>query len=471
MRHHLVVITTFAALPFAATYVSEYLGIPYAQPPVGKLRFQPPVRYNGTSRIDGKSFGPACMPSNISASDADFPEELIQKYGITDIGLKLLSSLPNPSINVSEDCLTLNIWTKPQTGEKGKAVLVYIHGGSFVLGRPSYRLTIFGFPGNPLGAQNLGLLDQRLAVEWIRDNVASFGGDPSRITVFGESAGGVSVDAYSYAWPHDPIVNGLIPMSGTLRGVSVRTKDIASEFWFNASAAVGCGDATTPAQVVYDCMIGAPTQNIVSSLVNVIETPGGLPYGPTIDDEIIFSSNADRPAASVPMMIGNTDNESGFFRVFVDEPDSDEFWQQQNQVRFNCPAAARALASVRDGNPTWRYRWHGVFPNTILSTRPPSGAYHGSEIEVLFGTVGQDEIPNTDEEDSIGWYMRRAWAAFAKDPVYGLLRCGEGWPRYVTNESTLIRIGYENRTGPNLAIGNLYDLGCKLSSKFGVSWG
>ncbi|RYP46574.1 hypothetical protein DL768_007256 [Monosporascus sp. mg162] len=421
------------------------------------------------------------MRSNISAFDADFPEELVQKYGITDIGLKLLSSPTGPSIKVSEDCLTLNIWTKPQAGGKCKAVLVYIHGGAFVLGSASppayngqffadredvvlvtinYRLTIFGFPGNPFGAQNLGLLDQRLAVEWVRDNVASFGGDPSRITVFGQSAGSVSVDAYSYAWPHDPIVNGLILMSGTMRGVSVRTRDIASEFWFNASAAVGCGDATTPAQEVYDCMLDAPAQNIVSSLVSTIETPGGLPYGPTIDDEIVFGSDADRPAASVPMMIGNTDNESGFFRIFVDEPDSDEFWQQQNQVVWNCPAAARALASVRDGNPTWRYRWHGVFPNTILSTRPPSGAYHGSEIGVLFGTVEQDKIPNTAEEDSIGWYMRRAWAAFAKDPVHGLLRCGGGWPRYVANETTLIRIGYENRTGPNLAIGILYDLGC-----------
>lgn len=74
------------------------------------------------------------MPSNISAYDADFPQELIEKYGITDVGKKLLTSVMNPGIPVSEDCLTLNIWTKPQTGERRKAVMVWIHGGSFVSG-------------------------------------------------------------------------------------------------------------------------------------------------------------------------------------------------------------------------------------------------------------------------------------------------------------------------------------------------
>ncbi|KAL2015048.1 hypothetical protein VTK56DRAFT_6428 [Thermocarpiscus australiensis] len=466
-----------------ASKVSEYLGIPYAQPPVGKLRFQPPVRYNGTKRIDGKNFGPGCMSSNISAYDADFPQKLVEKYGITDVGLKVLESITNPGFKVSEDCLTLNVWTKPQTGEKKKAVMVYVHGGSFVSGDPAmpmyngqffadqedvvfvtinYRLTIFGFPGNPLSDQNLGLRDQRMAVEWVRDNIAAFGGDPSRITLFGESAGGASVDDYSYAWPHDPIVNGLIPMSGTTRGIgSMRTVELASEFWFNASAAAGCGDAaTTPAQDVYDCMMKLPAEQIIHTLGNTIDSIISLPYSPTIDGELVFAADANRTPARVPMMVGNTDNENGLFRVYVDRDDPDEVWQQSNQVNFNCPAGARALASARAGNPTWRYRWHGVFPNTVLSTHPPSGAYHSSEVAVLFGTVDQSVVRSTRDEDAIGRYMRGAWAAFAKDPVRGLLRYGGGWPRYVPDGKTLIRIGYENRTGPNLALGTLYDDGC-----------
>jgi acetyl esterase/lipase len=78
--------------------------------------------------------GAACFPSNISAYDADFPQELIDIYGITDVGRRILATITNPGIQVSEDCLTLNVWTKPQTGEKRKPVMVYIHGGSFVSG-------------------------------------------------------------------------------------------------------------------------------------------------------------------------------------------------------------------------------------------------------------------------------------------------------------------------------------------------
>jgi acetyl esterase/lipase len=90
--------------------------------------------------------GPACLPSNISAYDANYPESLIEKYSITDVGLKLLASITNPGIPISEDCLTLNVWTKPQTGEKRKAVLVFVHGGSFVSGSsavPAYSGQFF----------------------------------------------------------------------------------------------------------------------------------------------------------------------------------------------------------------------------------------------------------------------------------------------------------------------------------------
>jgi hypothetical protein len=79
--------------------------------------------------------GPACFPSNISAFDADFPQELIKTYGITEVGRRFLATLTNPGIPVSEDCLSLNIWTKPQTGDRRKAVMVWVHGGSYVSGK------------------------------------------------------------------------------------------------------------------------------------------------------------------------------------------------------------------------------------------------------------------------------------------------------------------------------------------------
>ncbi|KAK4033356.1 Alpha/Beta hydrolase protein [Parachaetomium inaequale] len=453
-----------------ASGVSEYLGIPYAQPPVGSLRFQPPVRYSGTSKIDGKNFGPACFPSNISAYDADFPQELIDTYGITEVGRRILATITNPGIPVSEDCLTLNVWTKPQTGDKRKAVMVYLHGGSFVSGSSAvpayngqffadeedvvlvtinYRLTIFGFPGNPHGHQNPGLLDQRLALEWVRDNIASFSGDPNRITLFGESAGGASVDHHSFAWSSDPIVSALIPMSGTAAGITPRPPDAAAALWYNTTTALNCGDATTTdAQTMLECMQSAPAESILATLPNTITAPVPMPYSPTIDELLVFSSPSQHPTAKLPMLIGTTDNESGLFRVFVppqphlSPEEEDIFWQAENQRTFVCPAARRAARSVREGNPTWRYRWHGVFGNTELARNPKSGAYHDSEVAVLFGNVDETLVKNTREEEEVGGYMRGAWAA------------------YVAGEETLVRLGWEGKTGVSLARGDAYDTGC-----------
>lgn len=90
------------------------------------------LQEKATLTIRNKGFG--CLQSNISSSDATFPEEFVKDYGITENGLRVLTLLTNPGIKFSEDCLTLNVWTKPQVGEKKKAVLVYIHGGSFVTG-------------------------------------------------------------------------------------------------------------------------------------------------------------------------------------------------------------------------------------------------------------------------------------------------------------------------------------------------
>lgn len=134
--------------------------------------------------------------------------------------------------------------------------------------RYSYRLSLFGFPGNSPSSFNLGLLDHRLAVEWVRDNIAAFGGDPSRITLFGESAGGTSVDHYSYAWKNDPIVHALIVQSGNVARIGGRTAEQGRMFWLNASQAFGCGkcgNQSTHDQQIYDCMMTKPAGDIVSS--------------------------------------------------------------------------------------------------------------------------------------------------------------------------------------------------------------
>jgi carboxylesterase type B len=346
----------------------------------------------------------------------------------------------------------------------------------------SYRLSIFGFPGNPHGHQNPGLLDQRLAVEWVRDNIASFGGDPARITLFGESAGGGSVDHYSFAWAHDPIVSGLIPMSGTVTGLNPRPASLATSLWHNTTTALGCGNPTTTPpsspKAILTCMQSLPPTAILTTLLSTINAPAeanSLPYAPTIDNTLVFAPGAypTRPTAPVPLLIGNTDAETDLFRLFVppvfpaNATADNAFWDAQSKTDFVCPAAERAARSVADGNPTWRYRWFGVWESTVLATRPQaSGAYHDSEVAVLFGNVDVDGgvVGRTRGEEAVGRYMRGAWAAFARDPVKGLGRYGGrgrgGWPRYVPGEETLVRIGWEGRTGANLVRGDEYDGGC-----------
>ncbi|KAB5585574.1 carboxylesterase [Coniochaeta sp. 2T2.1] len=462
------------------TDVSEYLGIPYAEPPLGSLRFQPPVRYEGTTPINGTEFGPSCLASSITGN-ATVDPSVYANITVTPIAVGLMLEINEWADNQSEDCLTLNIWTKPQTGEEGKAVMVWIHGGAYVSGGSAvewyngqylagkedvivvsinYRLSIFGFPGNPLSRPNLGLLDQRLAVEWVRDNIGLFGGDPARITLFGQSAGGASVDLYSYAWADDAIARAFIPMSGTATGFGLPTNLTANANWFNATAAAGCGGFKDDHQRVYACMMGKTGEEIARNIPanTVADSGAGLPFGPVVDEAIVFSNYNGRKAVEAPMLIGNTHNETGLFRIMAPTiPES--VLAAVNDNAFTCPAALRAAESVLQGNPTWRYRYFGVFPNMVLSVQPESGAWHTSEVPVLFNATPSDLLPDTPEEAAIGSYLRRAWATFAKDPYNGLTELG--WPEYTTTKKSLVRLGYDNQTGPNLAVGNKYDSACQ----------
>lgn len=178
--------------------VRKFLGIPYAQPPVGDLRWRPPVPAKDWSGIrDATAFGPHCMQPTIY-SDMRFRDS-----------------------GESENCLTLNVWVpKMKPGQK-LPVMVWIYGGGFLAGSTSeprqdgthlahkgvivvsmnYRLGIFGFfAGSGLAAEsphhaagNYGLMDQQAAIRWVHDNIAKFGGNPDKVTIFGESAGSMSV--------------------------------------------------------------------------------------------------------------------------------------------------------------------------------------------------------------------------------------------------------------------------------------
>ncbi|KAN0091824.1 alpha/beta-hydrolase [Hyaloscypha variabilis] len=476
-----------------ASQVSEYLGIPFAAPPVGDLRFAAPQKYTGNSSINGTSFGFSCPAATISGTPS---EANLASANITASGLQVLEALAQFGDKFSEDCLTLNVWTKPQTGEAKKAVLLWIYGGGFTTGNsdnPSYngqfiadqedvvvvsinyRLNIFGFPGSPNATNNLGLLDQRFAVEWVSNNIASFGGDPTRITLFGQSAGGASVDYYSYAWTADPIVAGFIPESGTAIGLGQTSANQSAALWYNVSAKLDCGDASSDGATVLACMRTKNYTDILKALPSSTVT-GSTGFGPTIDDVVVFSDYIARSTAGnfikKPMLVGNANNEVGLFRAIAAVEGQVGIFTEAYDTAFNllvftCPAATRANISVANGVPTWRYRWFGEFPNTIITTVPDSGAWHASELPILFDYTPPSGLgipASTPAEIAIGSYLRGAWATFAKDPVNGLKTYsggnGTGWPTYNPGEDTLVRLAFQNLTGPNLALPEIYDSNC-----------
>ncbi|OGM43972.1 hypothetical protein ABOM_007988 [Aspergillus bombycis] len=423
-----------------ASEVSEYVGIPYAQPPLGNLRFQPPVAYHGDGNINATTFGPSCIqppsaPSNNSTSAP--PRDL----GIPPTSPAAFTSDEHAE---SEDCLTLNVWTKPQAGEKKKAVLVWIYGGAYVSGSSSqpgyrgqfiadqtdvivvsmnYRVNIFGFPGDPASPANLGLRDVRLALEWIRDNIAQFGGDPARITIFGQSAGA---------------------------GME------SNDRWFHVTRLVGCGDTTSDPEAVSTCMLNRTVDEILAGYDPATVPLNPSPYGPVVDHDVVFSSYLDRRAANGGYLIGNTHNEAGLFKL-LQPPQTEAYWNDFNDRLYTCADRVRIEQSVADGNPTWRYRYFGDFPNLVLTTTPPSGAYHGVELGPLFDTVNQTLLESTAAEVAVGDYLREVWSSFAKDPRRGLAAF---WPQYTEMRRTLARIGFNNMT-MSLGPGGMYDHVCR----------
>lgn len=193
------------------TGIQTFLGIPFAKPPIGPLRWKAPQPAENWSGVkETKKFGPRAMQAPIFG-DMDFKSD-----------------------GISEDCLYLNVWTPAKRNTKDLPVLVYFYGGGFAAGDGSepryngeamskkgivvvtvnYRLGLFGFLAHPeltaetayKGSGNYGLMDQAASLEWVKDNISAFGGDPSKITIAGESAGSISV-SYQMA---SPISKGLI---------------------------------------------------------------------------------------------------------------------------------------------------------------------------------------------------------------------------------------------------------------------
>ncbi|KAF5022692.1 hypothetical protein F66182_5240 [Fusarium sp. NRRL 66182] len=442
--------------------VVEYLGIPYARPPVNELRFAPPQRFNSTKPYRAERYGHDCPLT--PGREVDYPGKTPQAQRIMSY---FGSGADTPQ---SEDCLTLNIWSKAtsKSAMGSKPVLVFFYGGRFAIGNTNspfytgkyfadaqdmvvvtvnYRLNIFGFPGGPGETQNLGLRDQRAAVEWVRDNIRNFGGDASKITISGQSSGGVAVDYWTYAYEKDPIANGIIAPSGNAFSFPVNAKGVQEKNWNSVVSALGCNSTSH----VLACMRKAHWQDIKTAAASIRPASSSSvlrsipPFYPIPDEEIVFSDYVGLTNkgnfARLPALFGHNHNEDGYYRIpaygnGVTPTDSqvESFLLES----FTCPVSYQAKARRDHGVAAWAYRYLADWDNTRLF--PTSGAYHGVDLHMIFGASGDVSgiAPSTDQA-KLTEMMQQAWFSFSNNPSSGLSQLG--WPKFDPSRKTLVEIG------------------------------
>ena len=159
----------------------------------------------------------------------------------------------------------------------------------------TYRLGVLGFPGAPGETQNLGLRDQRRAVEWIHENIANFGGDADKVTVFGQSSGGVAADWWTFAYKDEPLINGIVMESGNAFSFPMNSAELQASNWRNVSATLGCNSS----EDTIECVRGKPWQDVLAAAAaRLPAAPGGNPvrstpaFYPTIDNQTVFGDYA-----------------------------------------------------------------------------------------------------------------------------------------------------------------------------------
>ncbi len=427
--------------------VRVFLGIPYATPPVGVLRWKPPVpaaKWKGVRQAT--EFGSHCMQPKLYA------DMIFRDPGI------------------SEDCLTLNVWTPAKDRGAKLPVMVWIFGGGFVTGGTSeprqdganlakngvivvtmnYRLGIFGFFAHDAlaaesgqnAAGNYGLLDQSLALKWVQQNIKAFGGDPSNVTLFGESAGSFSVSAQMAS----PLAKGLFQRvigesGGALysSGLSFPPlKEVAAK---DSAFAQSMLSATT-----LDQLRAIPAQQLLDAATKKPENGASVRFGPDVDGYFLPESVPAIFAAGrqndVPMLAGWNRDEGGIASTTTPESFASDvtkqFGDRANEALLLYPATdqSEAVRSASDlagdrfiaystwrwleaqvttgKQPVYRYRFDLAPP---ADPNHPGGlaAYHSSEIPYVFGDLDLlNGFAWRTEDHRLSEQMQKYWTNFAR---------------------------------------------------------
>ena len=418
-----------------------YRGIPFAAPPVGDLRWRPPqpvIPWHGVRVAD--QFADACPQGKVDENGHFGP----------DIG---------------EDCLYLNVWTPAKTANASLPVMVWIHGGGFRSGATSipvysgeqlakhgvvvvsvaYRLGVFGFMAWPGHASaNFGLLDQIAALRWVKRNIRAFGGNPHKVTIFGESAGAMSVSLLAAS----PEAKGLF------RGVIA---DSGAAFWAPSSGPVFHGgtiatlSSARKATEKLAMRVGATSLTQMRSLTApqvLVAARGIAGIGwPIVDGQVVDGVQYDRYLAAnynrTPVLVGiNSDEGFSFsqassamdyvasthrrFGPFADKllalyPATPAAWVQSSRdllrdAGFGWPAWAWAsLQAKTHGPPVYTYYFDQRPPYAADSPDAGArGAPHGAELPYVFGHLDLYKLQWRRSDRDISRAMQMYWTNFVK---------------------------------------------------------
>ena len=447
--------------------VEVYAGIPYAMPPVGELRWkapEDPEPWEGVLEAD--HFAPMSMqPVNTPIYNS-----LKQIIGFHDYSVSLDDNFVPP---VSEDSLYLNIW-KPAGDVSGLPVLVYIHGGSLQTGQPwfadysgeglaekgiivvnlAYRLGVFGYYADEqLIAEsacgttgNYGLLDQIKALEWVRDNISAFGGDPSNVTVSGESAGSASVSALCTS----PLAKGLfrrvILESSTVASAepphSFRLLDEALRSGNEMKARYGCSDISGLRSLDANTLVNeAYTQHHMTvDGYALTETPYvSYKKGIYNEEAILHGCNSEESAPFIFFSHASlADYETrvrDHFKDYADDilelfpaasdKEADENWAEiYGAVFFNYPHYCLHRLAVENSIPVYEY--------LFTKKNGRLGPWHSGEMVYCYGNIPANSTLYNDYDRKLSDIMSGYWLNFIKtgDPN------AEGLPEWEQNTSS-----------------------------------
>jgi len=442
--------------------VCGYKGIPYVAAPLGKLRFALPVEHDPWTET--------LMANDPKAECLQMP----------------MSLMPAKKPTGSEDCLYLNVWHPKEAAEKSKPVMVFLHGGSYIYGSKNwdlynganlsrrgdvvvvtinYRLGALGFLVHPALKDkdgyygNYGLWDQVAALKWVKKNISKFGGDPDNVTLFGESAGGISVGMLLVS----PMAKGLFHKAIIESGPMILFSDPAQKLEKSGeaiAALLGCKDPKTAA----DCLRAVPPERFIMDIpININPISDYDPnlkftYEPCIEGRFLPDSplrliEQGKFASDIPVMVGSNSDEASYFTVSMKIKTPEDLLEnfKKNSVILNSMLGIDINPQdVMKIYPLDKYKSpHDAYnavvrdiaftcptnmvakmiqkyqPNTYLYVfaKPPTeggllgdwGAFHGSELAFVYGNFTFLGIKFFSKENAA--YAKKViayWSSFAK---------------------------------------------------------